>query len=77
MYNVEKVFTPARKLQGPGPSTLGTLQGPWKDQGWSVTIWDLALVSLETLDMFFVAQNAKIQPVQLIFSGGPFGPPPA
>ena len=49
----------ARKLYGPGTSTLGALQGPWKDQGRSLTIWDLAFVSLESLYMFFVAQNAK------------------
>ena len=35
---------------------------PWKDHGRSLTIWYLAFVSLESLDKFFVAQNAKIQP---------------
>ena len=30
-------------------------EGPWKDQGWSVTLWELTLVSLESLDMLFVA----------------------
>ena len=35
-------------------SLSGTLQGPWEDQGWSVTLWESALVSLESLDMFFL-----------------------
>ena len=28
--------------------------GSWKDQGWSLTLWESALVTLEFLDMVFL-----------------------
>ena len=39
----------------PEPSISGALQGPWKDQGWYLTLWESALVSLESIDIVFVA----------------------
>ena len=46
-----------------------------KDHDWAWTLLGAALVSLESLDMIFDVQNAKIWPIQPIFSCGPFAPP--
>ena len=38
-------------------------QGPVHsiDEGWDLTLWGSALLSLESIGMFFIAQNAKTE----------------
>ena len=40
-------------------SNSRALFGPLMDQGWDLALWVLALVSLESIEMFCVASNAR------------------
>ena len=55
---------------------LGALQGPLKDQDGSWTQQGSTFMSLESLDMFFVVQNAKLQKIWPISPVGHICPPP-